>query len=74
MLPIVETAPFKLHQRRPGFWILLARLQGLLRNRLSRLEPEQLPPHLQRDLGFSDYAARGRSDLPPMAPRDFWLR
>lgn len=71
MLPIGQTATFAPRQDRPGSWNLLTRFRGLLRKRLTNLDPEQLPPHLQRDLGFSDHGLSGRI---PMAPRDFWPR
>ena len=71
MLPTVQCVPVKMPQSRPGSWNLLARLHGLLRNRPTTLDPEQLSPHLSRDLGFSDHDLRS---LPPMAPRDFWVR
>ena len=71
MLPITQTAPFEPCQDRPVSWNLLTRLRDLLRNRAATLDPQELPPHLSRDLGFSDHDHRA---LAPMAPRDFWGR
>jgi hypothetical protein len=42
---------------------LLARLPGFSRQRVSSLNPEELPPHLLRDLGLADQGFRRRPDL-----------
>ena len=43
---------------------LLARLSGLSRRRLASLNPEELPPHLVRDLGLADQGFRHEPDAP----------
>jgi hypothetical protein len=45
---------------------LLARLSGLSRQRPSSLNPEELPPHLLRDLGLADQGFRHEPDARPM--------
>jgi len=43
---------------------LLARLSGLFRRRLSSLNPEELPPHLLRDLGLAEQGIHSNADDP----------
>lgn len=68
MTSVVEHVPFNTRKARPASWTwrLLARLPGLVRQRLSSVNPEDLPPHLLRDLGLVDRGFRGRSDHSPM--------
>ena len=55
-------------------WRLLARLAGFARRRLSSLNPEELPPHLLRDLGLADRGFRGRLNDSRPAPLDRLIR
>ncbi len=65
MMPATECYP--LHTRQVPATSWLERLQAWLfrfsRQRVSSLNPEELPPHLLRDLGLADQGFRGRPDL-----------
>jgi hypothetical protein len=69
MTPATECYPLHTCQVPSTSWArrLLARLSGLSRQRLPSLNPEELPPHLLRDLGLTDQGFRGRPDDP-------WIR
>jgi hypothetical protein len=69
MTPATECYPLHTCQVPSTSWArrLLARLAGLSRQRLSSLNPEELPPHLLRDLGLADQGFRGKADDP-------WIR
>ncbi len=69
MTPATECYPLPTCQVPSTSWVrrLLARLSGLSRQRLSSLNPEELPPHLLRDLGLPDRGFRGRLNDP-------WIR
>ena len=70
MTPATECYPLHTRQVPSTSWSrrLLARLSGLLRQRSpSFINPEELPPHLLRDLGLADQGFRGRPDDP-------WIR
>ena len=69
MTPATECYPLHTCQVPSTSWAqrLLARLSGFSRQRLPSLNPDELPPHLLRDLGFADQGFRGRPD-------DLWIR
>ena len=70
MTPATECYPLHTCQVPSTSWAerLLARLSGLSRRRTSSLiNPEELSPHLLRDLGLADQGFRGRPDDP-------WIR
>ena len=69
MTPATECYPLHTCEVPSTSWVerLLARLPGLSRQRVSSLNPEELPPHLLQDLGFTDQGFRGRPDDP-------WIR
>ena len=64
-IPIVCKVP-------PAGWRRLARLAGLFRRRPPRVNPEELPQHLLRDLGLADQGFRSLPDDPRRAAMD-WL-
>ncbi len=69
MTSVVEHVSCRTHKTLPASWIwrLLARLPGFVRRRLSSVNPEELPPHLLRDLGLADQGFRNQGDDP-------WIR
>jgi len=76
MTCVVERHPLTARKAVPASWSwrLLARLSGLVRHRLSRVNPEGLPPHLLRDLGLADHGFRGQPDDPRRTPLDWPVR
>jgi hypothetical protein len=62
----VDHVPLETRSARPASptWRLLAILPRLVRQRVSGLDPERLPPHLLRDLGLTDHGFRSRPDDP----------
>jgi len=64
MTPATECYPLHTCQVPSTSWArrLLARLSGLSRQRPSSLNPEELPPHLLRDLGLADQGFRSQPD------------
>jgi hypothetical protein len=68
MTSVVEHARFNACKARPASWSwrLLTGLSGLVRRRLPNLNPEELPPHLLRDLGLADQGFRHKADDPWM--------
>ncbi len=76
MTSVVEHVPFNTRKAPPTSWSrrLLARLSGLVRQRLSKINPEELPPHLLRDLGLADHGFRGQADHPRRTPMDWPVR
>jgi uncharacterized protein YjiS (DUF1127 family) len=69
MTSVAEHVPFHSCKAPPasGSRQLLARLSGLFRRRLFRLNPEELPPHLLRDLGLAEQGIHNKADNP-------WIR
>jgi len=76
MTSVVEHIPFNACKAPSTSWSrrLLARLSGLVRQRPSSLNPEELPPHLLRDLGLADLGFRGRSAEPRRTLMDWTVR
>jgi hypothetical protein len=76
MTSAVERVPFKARKALPASWSwrLLARLPGLGRRHLSSLNPEELPPHLLRDLGLADQGFRSQADHSRRTPMDWPVR
>ena len=73
MTPATECYPLHACKAPSASWIqrLLAILPRLPRQRLSRVNPEELPPHLLRDLGLADQGFRGQPDTMQWNP---WIR
>lgn len=69
MASIVEQVPFRTRKAPPPslLWRLLTGTWGLVRRRQASLNPEELPPHLLRDLGFTDQGFRSNAG-------DRWIR
>ena len=69
MTPATECLPLQTRQVPSISWArrLLTRLPGLSRQRPSNLNPEELPPHLLRDLGLADPGFCNTADDP-------WIR
>ena len=64
MTPATQCYPLHTCQVPSTSWAqrLLARLSGRFRQHLSSLNPEELPPHLLRDLGLADQGFRHEPD------------
>jgi hypothetical protein len=69
MASIVEQVPYRTPKAPPASltWRLLTGLWGLVRRHQASLDPEELPPHLLRDLGLADQGFRSN-------PVDRWIR
>jgi hypothetical protein len=61
MASIAERSPFRARKTPPTSltWQLLRRLWDFVRQRQVSLNPEELPPHLLRDLGLADQGFQG---------------
>jgi len=69
MTSIVEQVPYRARKAPPASltWRLLTGLWGLVRRHPASLNPEDLPPHLLRDLGLADQGFRSNGG-------DRWVR
>jgi hypothetical protein len=72
MLPIIESVPLNCRKTplESWAWRLLTGLPSLVRRRLTSVDPEELPPHLRRDLGLTDLGLPCNSG----PSRDWWIR
>jgi hypothetical protein len=76
MTSVVEHIPFNACKAPSTSWSrrLLVHLSGLVRQRPSSLNPEELPPHLLRDLGLADHGFRSQADHSRRTPMDWPVR
>jgi hypothetical protein len=76
MASIVDHVPFRTRKAPPASltWRLLTRLWGFIRQRQFSLNPEELPPHLLRDLGLADQGFRSQADHSRRTPMDWPVR